>query len=124
MRARRIHVLVACLITAIAWFFGIFLPFTTDGAVHNPLWELVFGIGFGIAYPSRANVLIGFLVWPMLMLVAVWCTAFWTARASQRTRLVAGCLFVASLFVCVGNDIQNALASHVPLWSNEYFVRY
>jgi hypothetical protein len=130
VRALILQVVAAFAIAAIAVFFGMFLPFPTDGAVHNPIWELIFGIGFWIAelFPhaidARGDALIGFLLWPALMFVAVWFSAFLTLRAAGRKRLVLSLLFIVSLLVCVGRDVHNSLAVHVPLWSNGYFVRY
>src|SRR4051812_27885686 len=105
-----------------------FLPFPTDGAVHNPVWELIFGIGFGIAElfhaGTRGDALIGFFLWPAFTFAAVWFAAFSTVRSSRRRRLIFAAVFIVSLLVCVGRDTQNSIAVHVPLWSNEYFVRY
>lgn len=49
VRSTVVQIVGAFAIAAIAVFFGMFLPFPTDGAVHNPLWELIFGIGFWVA---------------------------------------------------------------------------
>ena len=123
-----IQIIVALVVAVVAVFFGMVLPGVTDFEVHNPLWELIFGIGFGIAelfhIGMRGDALIGFLLWPAFIFVAVWSAAFFTLRSSRGRRLVLAAVFVVSLLVCVGRDIQNSIALHVPLWSNEYFVRY
>jgi predicted membrane protein len=130
VRALRYQILVASMIAFLAFFFGILLPFFTGGAIHNPFWELIFGIGFWVserfpgAYNTPIDALFGFLLWPIAVVVAVWFVTFWIARWQSRGRLALGTLFILSLAVCVGNDLQNKLAIHVPLWSNEYFVRY
>jgi hypothetical protein len=131
--ARAFYIIVAVLVAAVAMFFGMFLPIPSNGTLHNPLWELIFGIGFGITdlLPSaiymRAGRLLdffGFFVWPLLMVGTVWIGAFQTLRRGGRTLVVFGALFMLSLLICVGAEKQNALAVHVPLWWNEYAVRY
>jgi NO-binding membrane sensor protein with MHYT domain len=122
------QITVALVVAVVAVFFGMVLPGVTDFEVHNPLWELIFGIGFGIAelfhIGMRGDTLIGFLLWPAFIFIAVWFAAFFVVRGSRRRRLVLAAVFIVSLLVCVGRDIQKSIAVHVPLWSNEYFVRY
>jgi hypothetical protein len=128
MRALIVRSIVALVVAAIAFFFAIMLPVLSDFEIHNPFWESLFGIGFGITelfhMDTRGDALLGFLLWPLFTLGAVWFAAFYSTRASRRTRVIAASFFILSLLICVGRDTQNSLAVHVPLWSNEYFVRY
>src|SRR5438046_908776 len=128
VRSLILKLFVALVVASVAVFFGMVLPGVTDFEIHNPLWELIFGIGFGLSelfhIGMRGDALIGFLLWPAFIFVAVSFSAFYTLHRSRRTRLVVAVLFVLSLFICVSRATQNSIALHVPLWSNEYFVRY
>src|SRR5438093_940392 len=116
---RMVRILASLAVAIVAAFFGMFLPFPTDGALHNPVWELVFGLGW-----LTSSAFFGFLVWPVCVFAALWLLAFRVLGLGGRQRIIFGTLFVISLLPCVGRDLQNSIAVHVPLWSNEYFVRY
>ncbi len=131
--------LVIALVVAV---FGTSLPIvayeTTHSETfepHNVIWESIFGAGFygaawvchlfSLEYQSAAVGLIGLLLWPLLVMVAVFIAARRVLRSSRRTRLIWATAFVLSLCVCVGHDAENYLAVHgLPVYWNYYAVFY
>jgi hypothetical protein len=124
-------------ITFVAAFLGMFLPvavyesFRNDSfELHNVFWESVFGIGFYAAswycylfsheyVGSRVVGLVGTLLWPLVAIVITFLVSRRVLRASPRVRLICAAAFLLSLFICVGHDAANFLASHhAPLFWN------
>jgi hypothetical protein len=134
--------LVIALVTAV---FGTALPIvgyemTHGGSFepHNVIWELVYGIGFsGAAWfcyffnldfaLSRPVGLVGFVIWPLLVMTAVFIASRRILRSSRRSRLIWTAAFLLSLFVCVvGQRAENFLAGDcwLPLYWNFYASWY
>jgi hypothetical protein len=80
MRWLVLRSIVALVFASIAFFFAIMLPALRDSEIHNPFWELLFGIGFGVAelfdMDTRGDAIFGFLLWPLFTRGAVWLATF------------------------------------------------
>lgn len=120
---------VSLLFAALAAFAGIFLPFLQFG-VRNLPWELIFGSAFSITWYARGilgeqlEAFVSGLLWPAGIFAFVWFAASRVCRAPRAVRLASLSLFAASLLVCVPSDAANSLASRIPLYLNESYVRF
>ena len=125
------NLVVPLLVTAVAAFFGMFLPIAAQNS-HNLVWESLYGIGFYLAgfvahdYAGNAFLgLVGLLIWPLLACAIVFLLTRLAMRSSLTTRGIFGILFAASLFAGVSHDTENYLSSRgAPLYWNLYATFY
>ena len=136
-----LSVAVPLVVAVVAALFGTFLPIAAYEITHsetlhphNVVWESVFGIGFCAAafvcrvfshgYIGDSTVgLVGMLLWPLAVIVAIFFATRLVLRRSFRTQLIWATAFLLSLFICVGDDAANYLALRdVPLFWNYYAV--
>jgi predicted benzoate:H+ symporter BenE len=122
--------ILSCLIvSALAVFAGIILPFLQHG-IRNLPWEAVFGLGcyftwfFRHILGEHLEVVFGLLVWPVAVIILLWVASFRIFRARIRVRVTAASVFFISLFICVPAETANELGSRIPLYLNELSVRY
>jgi len=106
-----------------------FLPFILHG-VRNLPWEVVFGSAFYVTWffrsvlGERLEYLVGGFLWPGAVITLVWFAAARLCTASRYVRLTSLFLFIGSLLACVPSDTANALATRIPLFLNESYVRF
>ena len=136
-----LSVAVPPVIAVVAALFGTLLPIAAYEITHsdtfhphNLVWESVFGIGFCAAvfvcrvfshgYIGDSTVgLVGMLLWPLAVIVAIFFATRLVLRRLFRTQLIWATAFLLSLFICVGDDAANYLALRdVPLFWNYYAV--
>jgi hypothetical protein len=135
-------VVVPLIIATVAAIFGTSLPIIayemTHGGTFEPhslIWESIFGFGyycvawicdlFSLNYESAPAVLIGMVLWPLFVMLALFLVSRRLVQTSRRTQLISMTAFLLSLCLCVGHDASNYLALHgVPLFWNYYAVLY
>jgi hypothetical protein len=125
--------LVPLLVAVVGAFLGMFLPMavyelsrSNSFELHNVFWESIFGIGFYVAafifdsyLANRWVGLIGLLMWPLIAMTIIFFASRAVLHRSQPTRIIWICVFVLSLFICVGHDAENYLSIHgLPLYWN------
>lgn len=115
-------------------FLGVFLPYVSlPGGLRllNILWSVADGLGLwiidvsiGLSVQSRMLIL-GAFVWPVAVSAAM---AFLGARlfdASSKTRIVAGCLLLASSLITVSlGSAQHALVAKYPTYYRLFFTTW
>ena len=127
---KSLRILVGFSCSALATTAGMFLPFILYG-IRNLPWEVIFGFGFYVTGVFRSSDLgerldgfIGGGVWPLAVITFVWYAGFRIWAAGTFARLASLSLFILSLLVCVSSDTANALATRIPLFLNESYVRF
>jgi hypothetical protein len=133
---------VPFIIAVVAGAFGTSLPIIAYEATHSGtfephsvIWESIFGFGYycvawichllSLEYESGPAVLIGMVLWPLLVMAAVFIVSRRLLQSSRRAQLISMSAFFLSLCLCVGHDASNYLAVHgVPLYWNFYAVLY
>ncbi len=123
------RILVGLVCSALAAIAGMFLPFILHGARNLP-WEVVFGAAFYVTWffrnvlGERLEYLVGGFLWPGAVIALVWFAGARIYSASLQVRLISLSLFVGSLLVCVPSGTANSLATRIPLFLNESYVRF
>ena len=106
-----------------------FLPLIVHG-VRNLPWEFIFGSAYYVTWYLRSLLgeclegLVGGVLWPLVVIALIWFASARVCAASRIVRLTSLSLFIASLLVCVSADTANILAQRIPLYLNEFSVRF
>jgi hypothetical protein len=123
------RILAGFLCSALASIAGMFLPFILHG-VRNLPWEVIFGFAFYItgffrsALGEHLEAFIGGVLWPFAVIALVWFAGARLWAAGRLARLASLSVFVLSLLLCVSSQTANSLATRIPLYLNESYVRF
>jgi len=128
MNYRTAIAIVICV--ALPFLMGHFLPKSglLDGRLEfvNLPWSSVFGLGWAASEdvfhaPSSVSGLVGFVIWPIIVLLALILFVRKATHFKPITRAIIGTLFIASFFMNVSVDsVEHGFASKLPLFWKYY----
>jgi hypothetical protein len=125
----RSRLVAAFLAATVASSAALIMPLVIHG-IRNIPWEMLFGFGWYISgffrdtLNERFEGFLGLILWPLLLFPLLWWAAYSAFRLSRALLVIVALLYCASLLMCVSSDTANELGGRIPLYWNEFTVRF